>query len=177
MAKYKKTNRQIIVQKTQHRKLKTKQHEPHQSWVWSQVIREDKQQKYLCLTKHGLKKRKLFSESINKKIDIYFGYDIFLGNIKFTDVQFFQSYFLHELLFLNKIHRSCLYGDLKLLFSLSFGLCEELSNRHSYHIILFLYFCTCVILNIPSVNKLIIDTRTKFCIYVRRAFRLQKTYQ
>ena len=27
MAKNKKTNRQIIVQKTQHRKLKTKQHE------------------------------------------------------------------------------------------------------------------------------------------------------
>ena len=25
------------------------------------------------------------------------------------------------------------------------------------------------------VNKLIIDTRTKFCIYARRAFRLQKT--
>ena len=30
MAKNKKTNRQIKVQKTQHRKLKTKQHEPHQ---------------------------------------------------------------------------------------------------------------------------------------------------
>ena len=30
MAKNKKTNRQIIVQKTQHRKLKIKQHEPHQ---------------------------------------------------------------------------------------------------------------------------------------------------
>ena len=30
MAKNKKTNRQIIVQKTQHRKPKTKQHEPHQ---------------------------------------------------------------------------------------------------------------------------------------------------
>ena len=31
MAKNKKTDRQIIVQKTQHRKqLKTKQHEPHQ---------------------------------------------------------------------------------------------------------------------------------------------------
>ena len=29
MAKDKKTNGQIIVQKTQHRKLKTKQHEPH----------------------------------------------------------------------------------------------------------------------------------------------------
>ena len=31
MAKNKKTNRQIIVQKTQHRKLKTEQHEPHQN--------------------------------------------------------------------------------------------------------------------------------------------------
>ena len=31
MAKNKKTNRQIIVQKTQHRKLKTKQHKPHQN--------------------------------------------------------------------------------------------------------------------------------------------------
>ena len=30
MAKNKKTNRQIILHKTQHRKLKTKQHEPHQ---------------------------------------------------------------------------------------------------------------------------------------------------
>ena len=30
MAKNKKTNRQIILQKTQPRKLKTKQHEPHQ---------------------------------------------------------------------------------------------------------------------------------------------------
>ena len=30
MTKIKKTNRQIIVQKTQHTKLKTKQHEPHQ---------------------------------------------------------------------------------------------------------------------------------------------------
>ena len=30
MAKNKKTNRQIIVQKIQHRKLKTKQHERHQ---------------------------------------------------------------------------------------------------------------------------------------------------
>ena len=27
------------------------------------------------------------------------------------------------------------------------------------------------------VNKLIIDTRTKFYIYARRAFRLQKTHQ
>ena len=27
------------------------------------------------------------------------------------------------------------------------------------------------------VNKLIIDTRTKFSIYARRAFRLQKTHQ
>ena len=30
MAKNKKTNRQIIVQMTRHRKLKTKQHNPHQ---------------------------------------------------------------------------------------------------------------------------------------------------
>ena len=29
---------------------------------------------------------------------------------------------------------------------------------------------------LPS-EKLIIDTRTKFCIYARRAFRLQKTHQ
>ena len=33
MAKNKKTNRQIIVQKTQHRKLKTKQHEPTKKLV------------------------------------------------------------------------------------------------------------------------------------------------
>ena len=26
-------------------------------------------------------------------------------------------------------------------------------------------------------NKLIIDTKIKFCIYTRRAFRLQKTHQ
>ena len=32
MAKNKKTNRQMIVQKTQHRKLKTKQHEPIKNW-------------------------------------------------------------------------------------------------------------------------------------------------
>ena len=31
MTKNKKINRQMIVQKTQHRKLKTKQHEPHQT--------------------------------------------------------------------------------------------------------------------------------------------------
>ena len=31
--------------------------------------------------------------------------------------------------------------------------------------------------NSLEVNKLIIDTRTKFCIYARRAFRLQKTHQ
>ena len=28
-----------------------------------------------------------------------------------------------------------------------------------------------------EVNKLIIDTKTKFCIYARRAFRLQNTHQ
>ena len=33
MVKNKKTNRQIIVQKTQHRKLKTKQQKPHQKLV------------------------------------------------------------------------------------------------------------------------------------------------
>ena len=32
MAKSKKTNRQIIVHKTQHRKLKTKHHEPNKNW-------------------------------------------------------------------------------------------------------------------------------------------------
>ena len=35
MTKNKKTNRQLIVQKTKHRKVKTKQHEPHQLGVMS----------------------------------------------------------------------------------------------------------------------------------------------
>ena len=34
-----------------------------------------------------------------------------------------------------------------------------------------------IVLHSPNINKLIIDTRTKFCIYARRAFRLQKTPQ
>ena len=38
--KKKKTNRQIIVHKTQHRKLKTKQRDPHQKLRESQVIRK-----------------------------------------------------------------------------------------------------------------------------------------
>ena len=41
--KNKKANRQMIVQQTQHRKLTTKQHEPHQKLGWYQVLRKDKQ--------------------------------------------------------------------------------------------------------------------------------------
>ena len=41
--KSEKTNRQVTVHKKQHRKLKTKQHEPHLKLGWSQVLRTGKQ--------------------------------------------------------------------------------------------------------------------------------------
>ena len=49
----------------------------------------------------------------------------------------------------------------------TFGFETSISIKHCKNRKLFLFL----------VNKLIIDTRTKFSIYARRAFRLQKTHQ